>query len=436
MSQIICISKFSTNQKLDVAKKLTFYKSQPKAQRNKYNFVSTEPVLAFSESEDKEYLRVPFGYAMETYKTNNRNITHRKVSLEKNPDHDLTEEQKKDANLVIKHLQNSYTCTLVLGTGGGKTATSCVISTSVKLLTLVLVQNKLLMTQWQNEFEKFTTAVTHIVDKKVPFDSEATAIICHVRRWNSIPEEVRKEIGFLIVDEAHLLCNQYGATAMLSVTPKYMLACSATPSRSRDGMYVMMESFFGTNEVRNKKKKQMIVTKIKTKYEGERVESEKTGRLVWSTYIQSLLYNVERNELIVSGVLKDAEETGKKILVITSEKKHVELLYNMFLEQDLSTDWLSGNKKSYKNCQVLVGNIQKCGTGFDDANFCEGFDGERISILWIVTEIANVETAEQVLGRTRHDEPWIRQLVDAGSIAEKHWRLCRSVYVERGAKII
>ena len=424
----------STHQKLDIAKELSFHKKSPKNARS-FTFVSSEPVFAFLESEDKQFLRMPFHYAHQKFKTVNNHLPHKRVQIDKKGEFNLTEGQRKNANAVIDHLKTSKCCTLCLEPGGGKTATSCVISTSVKLLTLVLVQNKLLLTQWENEFEKFTTARTYIVDKKVPFDQDATVIICHVRRWALIPEETRNQVGFLVIDESHLLCNQYGASAMLSVTPRYMLACTATPSRSRDGMYDLMDSFFGPNEVKNKKQKQMLVTRISTPYLGEKVESEKTGRLVWSTYIQSLLYNVERNELIVSRVLADAEETGRKILVLTSEKKHVDLLYNMFLEQDLSTDWLSGTKSSYQNCQVLVGNIQKCGTGFDDANFCENFDGERISIIWIVTEIANVETAEQVVGRARVDEPWIRQLVDKDPLSQKHWRLCRGVYVKRGAII-
>lgn len=401
--------------------------------RNQKFSSSGKTVYAFHKDEkDENKTRVPFLWAYENYKTLNDKRNFKKVSHQKKEEYSLNEEQRADANKVIQKLSTGRVCTLCLGTGGGKTATSCCITTSVKLFTMVLLPMVVLLDQWKLEFEKFTTAKTHIVEPGVEIPEDADVLICYMERWSHIPLEIRNQVGFLIIDESPLFCNQIGTDAMLSVAPMFILCLSATPSRSRDGMYSIMEAFVGTEEVKNKKKKDIQVTRIKTQYKAEKVK--KNGILVWATYIQSLLYNPERNQRILEGVAADLDY-GRKILVMTTEKKHVRLLHEMFIEQDINSDWLCGTKKKYKCCDVLVANTQKCGIGFDDANSCVGFDGKKISIIWLVSEIANPENIEQILGRSRDSNPWFRQIVDDESLSETHWQICRKVFVERGGSI-
>lgn len=455
MSQIICITQLSTEEQSNLAQELTFYPVEQKSKFKSKPSFSTEkkPVYAFIKDNDLQarelkgkaknkleeskgdptFLRIPFHHAVKKYATCNDQRPYKRTEIAVKEGMSLRETQKVDANKVIEQLKKERTCTLCLRAGGGKTATSCVISTRLKYLTVVLVQNTTLLPQWAKEYAKFTNAVTHIVDDKTPIPENVDVLICHILRYDLIPRSWRDQVGFLIVDEAPLLCNQPGANALLSFAPRFMLVCTATPSRSRDQMYVVMQAFVGKGEVRNKEARPVDVKRIKTVYQGEKVKGA-NGRLVWSTYIQSLLYNMERNQQIVNAIAEDVL-TERKILVMTTEKKHVMLLFEMLQEIGVEVDWLSGTKKSYSKCQVLVGNIQKCGVGFDDANFCEEFDGERISIVWIVSEIGNEETAEQVIGRARADQPLIRQVVDDDPLSEKHWQLCRKVYVRNGAEV-
>lgn len=435
MSQIISISQLTKKQQLSLIAELSITEILPVKPGQKKPEASKDPVLCYMKDQDDpgDKLRIPFTYALEKNATTNDELHETRREFTKRSDVTLNDFQRIEAKKMVEHLRTHRTTTLCLSTGGGKTAVSCVITTLLKQRTVVLVQNKVLLEQWKNEGEKFTTAKVEIVGEGGIEDSDADIFICHIMRAHKISKEIRDTIGFVVVDESHKHCNQTGANALLYFTPKFMLACSATPSRSRDGMYRVMDLFFGKHQVKNKTKKEnMIVHRIKTEYTAEIVKGSRG--ISWSTYIQSLLYNQERNYKIVDGVMGDVAE-GARVMIITSEKKHVQVLYDMFLEVHDSIDWLSGNKKSYKCCDVLISNIQKGGCGFDDANFCEDFDGKRIDTVWIVTEIANPESAEQAIGRSRDKKPKIKQLVDNEKLADRHWQVCRKVYLECGAKI-
>lgn len=435
MSQVISISSLSQKERQALVGQLTVTETLPIKRGQKKAEPTKNPVLCYLKdfSDPQNNLRVPFNFALTEYCATNDDYHESRREFIKKEGISLNEFQLVEAKKIVEQLKVHRSTTLCLSTGDGKTAVSCVISTVIKQRTVILIQNKVLLDQWKNEFRKFTTASVEVVDKKDITDSDADVFICHIKRAPKIAQDIRDQIGFVVVDESHLHCNQTGANALLYFTPKFMLACDATPSRSRDGMYAVMDLFFGKHIVKNKRKKQdMTVYRIKTEYTAEVVKGNRGTN--WSIYIQSLLYNEERNYKIVDGVMADVA-VGARVMVITSEKKHVQILYEMFCEVHDGIDWLSGNKKSYRNCDILIANIQKGGVGFDDANKCENWDGKRIDTIWIVTEIANVEQAEQAIGRSRDKAPKIKQLVDNEPLSEKHWRLCRGVYIECGAKI-
>lgn len=435
MSQVIFINSLTKNQKLDLVAKLSITEIVPVKPGQKKPETTKSPVLCYMKDPEDPVnrLRIPFHFALEENCTTNDALHETRREYRKKEGFSLNDFQLVEAKKMVEQLKVHRTTTLCLSTGDGKTAVSCIVSTVIKQRTVVLIQNKVLLDQWKNEFEKFTTAKVEVVGEAGIDESDADVFICHIKRVPKIAQHIRDTIGFVVVDESHLHCNQTGANALLHFTPKFMLACDATPSRSRDGMYRVMELFYGKHMVKNKRKKQdMIVYRIKTPYRAEIVKGNRGTN--WSTYIQSLLYNEERNYKIVDGVMADVA-VGARVMVITSEKKHVQILYDMFFEVHPAIDWLSGNKKSYRCCDVLIANIQKGGVGFDDANKCENFDGKRIDTIWIVTEIANPESAEQAAGRSRDKAPRIKQLVDSETLAERHWQVCRKVYLECGAKI-
>lgn len=432
MSQQTIMSSIPHSIQVKLINKLQISPIAKKSWNGKPSYSAPEKAVeCFIKDGDFHYL--PYTTCYDEFGTTNDKIAHQKTAIQKTGE--LRENQKDIARQVVQKLKTKRRCLLVLRPGGGKTVISCIVSTCIKLLTVVLVQNKVLLEQWQAEYEKFTDAKTWTVSKGNVIPEDTDVIICYIGRVRHIPKEIRERVGMMIVDEAPLLCNQMGVNAMLSFQPRHLLFCSATPSRSRDGMYRIMDEIHGEEIVTSKEKITYSVVRLKTQFEPIKTNS-KSGRLNWPVYIQSLLYNEERNRMIVDGIA-EYESLGVKQMVVTSETAHVHILHKMIEEMNIDTDWFCGTKKECRNCSVLVGNVQKCGVGFDEANFCKGYDGKRISVIWVVTEIANEELIEQVAGRGfRAEDPIIIHLMDSGNMSSSHWNMARKVHIECGGTII
>ena len=181
MSQLICISSLEENQRSEIAQELTFYPAEekPKYQKQQYRNVQGKAVYAFMKDNDipqrqlkikkksvvvdastttvkegdSNYLRVPFQYAVKKFGTCNDKLDHKRIDIKAQPGMQLNEIQKADANKVLQELKFKRSCTLCLRAGGGKTASSCIIATAVKLFTVVLVENSILLPQWEGEFK-------------------------------------------------------------------------------------------------------------------------------------------------------------------------------------------------------------------------------------------------------------------------------------------
>jgi len=58
---------------------------------------------------------------------------------------------------------------------------------------------------------------------------------------------------------------------------------------------------------------------------------------------------------------------NNKFILLTRLTEHANNLSNWLNVSGISSDTLVGNKSTYKDSKVLVGNIGKIGTGFDEA---------------------------------------------------------------------
>jgi superfamily II DNA or RNA helicase len=370
---------------------------------------------------DKTEVRLPFLYASNYCGTNNDGLNHAKVKMEFTGM--IRDEQRPYINTAIDQLNKKRTTILNLRPGFGKTTMASAISSKVALLTVVIIFDSNLYKQWAKTYRERTTAVVWCVgEEKAP--PTVDVIICLWTRTKKIDKVLRDYVGFMIIDEAHEACNQSSVNAILDFTPKYILGATATFERV-DEMHKCMEMFMGTEKVDSDYKVPFTVTRYETGIKG--VRQKKNGVTDWPTLNQSLLYNEQRN-IIAIQVIKRALAIGRKILVFTTEVEHVKIIHKMLQDGGIcSCDWLAGDKKSYKNGQVLVGNIQKCGTGFDEEMFCDDFDGIRIDTVILLGSFRNIALLYQVCGRAfRAANPWVIDFVDDDSTIQsqykdRHW---------------
>jgi superfamily II DNA or RNA helicase len=171
---------------------------------------------------------------------------------------------------------------------------------------------------------------------------------------------------------------------------------------------------------------------------GIRIDAKKNinGVLDWSDFTLKQAISEERNDQVL-GLIK--AHPDYKILILTwRSERHVLPLFKYLKSHGIDCDYMSGTKKTYRDSRVLVGTIQKIGTGFDEKAACENFNGMRINMLIKLGSTASSELLEQVAGRAfRAEFPVIVDFVDDHPLSEKHFtKVADPWYKSRNGKIV
>lgn len=322
----------------------------------------------------------------------------------------------------IDYLNSNRGVTLQAHPGFGKTVISSYISSAINLVTMVLINSTGLITQWEKSFKKFTDACVWTIGKKCTH-KDVNVIICMTGRIDKVPQPFLDAVGLLVIDEAHTFCTETRIKTLLKVRPRYILSCTATPDRD-DGLYSMIESACGTQRVVQKSTKPFIVYKFNTGI--EIVEKKKWNHMMrknitdWTDMVNKLAENKARNSLILG--LVSAYHKKNKILVLTRRVNHAKMLSQWLTHYKIKNDFLVGTKNRYEDTQVLIGSVEKIGTGFDEELACENFGGIRLDLLILTISIKSVNLLIQVAGRVfRSQFPEIIYLTDKNRIVRNHF---------------
>lgn len=348
-----------------------------------------------------------------------------------------TRDQKTVIAEAIEKLEKQHCCLLNLFTGFGKTASAIYLITHFKLRTVILCHMTSLHEQWKRELLKYSPSlkVKIVTSPKEKF-TDADVFIVGVIRTSHFDKELLKHIGFLVVDEAHLCFTELFSSALLNFSPKYLLALSATPDRIT-GRSELLYPFFGNPEdfIVRFQTKNFTVIKINTGFKPEITHSY-DGKLSWSNIINSIAYNKQRQEFIVSLCKRFANE---KILIISSRvcgivgcknngscgcsEKRSYGIVPLLIEAGESVSTRVGNQKTHdESARILIGTRQKLSTGYDSQRDLLILDDD-------------IQDPRQVEGRIRKHNNFVIDLVDSFKPFEKHYKLREEWYRLRGAKI-
>lgn len=402
----------------------------PKIKFSKFNRGGNKPTPVEFYIDLGEQISIPFLYASSLLKIRpNRELTYPKVDIKFCGN--LRENQKVVENEALEQLGKYGTTTLGLYPGYGKTILGAKLASKYQYLTIVLVHREILTIQWKKTFTDFTSSKIWIVGERNPPDV-CDVIICMNTRWETIPIEMRKKVGFMIVDEAHAFCTPSSVGCLLSFYPKYVVIESATLERENDAMERMIYAIAGTHGIFRENDKEFMVMKINTGIKTQR-KTTRMGEVNWPALVNDTLFNKNRNNLIINLVM---ENLGYKILILTSLVDHAQYLNDCLVGLGVTSDFMCGNRKNYTDGNVLVGTLSKLGTGFDQDSFCPQYDGRRFNLLILVCSIKNRALLVQNIGRCfRSDYPTIMHLVDDDDIFKSHWYKCRTWYIKHKGKV-
>lgn len=344
---------------------------------------------------------------------------------------ELLPHQPSAVEEAIQHLDREGTTLLNLYTGFGKTVLAAYLGAKSRLKLCILMNSSPLLPQWKSTFDTMTDAKIWIVGEKMP-NYDPDVILLMSGRYEHVPDKMRKEIGFLIIDECHKFCTPTSVAPILAFSPKFLIGCSATPKKA-NGLHEMLYALIGRHQVYRPLDKQFSVTCFRTGICPE-LKQNKMGSLDWSAVVRDLCGDELRNSMILEWVLTNI--TSKQ-LILTWNADHAFFLHKLLVANGVKAAIMARNLKTYSDSQVLVGTIGKIGTGFDEKAACSDFGGERIRILLLVGSTKNTELLTQLTGRVfRSEMPHIVDFVDeVPCIKGKHWTERRKWYEEHKAPI-
>jgi superfamily II DNA or RNA helicase len=308
------------------------------------------------------------------------------------------------------------------------TATTINLSTKVKLKVLVIVNRLVLVQQWKEAIHQFCPGAT--IHMLKPKDAKHDTIPQHFDFYIINAINVHKFtrhqlsfIGFVVVDECHLIMSEVLSQCMWRLEPKYLIGLSASPYRL-DGLDKMMQVYFGPNKVVKEVERQHVAYKVTTNFTPE-TSMTRFGKLDWNALINTISSNPERNELIINIVKRYPE---RYFLLLTKRIDQANALAALLDEADIDHDKLYGVHTYIKSDKhVLIGTTGKCGVGFD---------APKLDTLVVCCDMVNYYI--QMLGRVmrnKSNKAWVFDLVDDHPTLLKHYYERAKVYKKNGGTI-
>lgn len=424
MSIKINVENISLLERSKIIKQLQFNKKQNPRFKNQKVSPTIHPYY-IDEKTDDAFL--PFDWCLKNIKQakrpprnsfNHNFVTTFKETLKLRP---LQKEVKKK---VIDFLNKNGTCWLSLYTGGGKTFISTNIATCIKLKTLVICHRVNLINQWKKSIETSChDSIVQILSGVNNYDENADFYIINAMNVKKRGQGFFKQIGFLIVDEVHVMGTEKMAEAFQYITPRYCLALSATPYRS-DGLDSILHTFFSENKIIYEMHKEHTVFKVNTGFVPE-YKLNYDGTTDWTSVIQSQCLNEKRNDLIINLVMffKD-----RNFLILSKRIEQIDYIVSKLRSFGEDVTCFKGNKQTY-NCEsrILVATISKAGVGFDHP---------KMDALVLASDVE--EYFMQYLGRVFRREdvhPIIFDLVDEFNSLKRHYYTRKHTYEKSGGTI-
>ena len=308
------------------------------------------------------------------------------------------------------------------------TATTINLSTKVKLKVLVIVNRLVLVQQWKEAIHQFCPGATiyNLQPKDAKKDEIPTHFDFYIVNAINVYKFTRQQlafIGFVVVDECHLIMSEVLSQCMWRLEPKYLIGLSASPYRL-DGLDKMMQVYFGPNKVVKEVERQHVAYKVTTNFTPETTMT-RFGKLDWNALINTISSNLERNQLIIN-IVKTYPE--RYFLLLTKRIEQANMLSRLLEEEEIEHDKLYGVHTYIKSDKhVLIGTTGKCGVGFD---------APKLDTLVVCCDMVNYYI--QMLGRVmrnKSNKAWVFDLVDNHPTLLKHYYERAKVYKKNGGTI-
>lgn len=342
-----------------------------------FSFIKAKPPKIKVYQEFDEYISVPKFYGINKLgkPDKNKEVVGEAIDIKFNGD--LRDKQKEIIDIVIPHIKKFNGGVLCLPCGAGKTVVSLFLASYFKVKTLVIVHKSFLLNQWKERAEQFTDAKIGIIQQnKVEIEGKDIVIgMLQSIAKDKYSEEVFKQFGMVIFDEAHHAPSEYFSRALPIINAKITIGLSATPKRN-DGLEKILYWYFGEimYKMDSKSNNNVLVNIIKYNLDHEKFKEYylQAGEVNRAKTINKIVTIGRRNKYIIDTIEECLKENNKrKILVLSDRIEHLKSLKNRLDNREITTsDFYIGGKKQKdldiaEKAQVIWASYAMASEGLD-----------------------------------------------------------------------
>ena len=335
--------------------------------------------------------------------------------------------------------------------GSGKTVAILAAIQQLGCNSLVIVNTKDILWQWQNRADQFLGPdypVGQIGDnifEVSPYLTIATAQTLHSRYADLVRAGFFDSFSFVALDECHHAQADTYRLLLDRFSARYRVGVSATPDKTGD--FALATNVLGPiiHDVRPQDVTTLqrpVVIRVPTKFGyGFRGHKSRWQRSNYPQMIQAIIADQPRNDLIVDCI---SENRGHRQLVVTKRLDHIEVLHSM-LEDIFFPDRIMTlvGQDSNEHRQEVVERAEEGPIVILSTLADEALDIPVLDRLHLVFPQRNPGLITQQVGRVERRHPdkadaKIYDYVDANvGPLENQWRTRRTeVYGPRGYKVV
>ncbi len=309
-------------------------------------------------------------------------------------------------NQVIETVKRKDFGIIVAPPGAGKTVIGLKIIALKQQPALIIVHRKQLLEQWIERIEAFLDIpkkeIGVIGQGKTKIGEKVN--VATIQSLKLKADSVSDKFGIVIVDECHHIPAEQYKNTIEKLKTFYLYGLTATPIRKYNDAKIIFTHLgdiianIEPNEIENYKHPKIIVksTEFHVPFNSKIDNFESLSKI--------LIHDTSRNNQIIEDVKFELEQ-GKKIVLLTERKEHIEAL-NLFLNKNYNVTTLSGDdsdsQKKLKWKLLSEGNFQILIT--TGQYFGEGTDIKTINCLFLVYPFSFVGKLIQYIGRVQRSE--------------------------------
>lgn len=248
----------------------------------------------------------------------------------------LRDDQPEATEVVVNHLRGAPMAGGIMQAigGWGKTVWTANVIATLGVTTLVMVNRTFLMNQWRKRLAKFLpdARVGIIQQDKCQIENVDVAIgmIHSLAGEREYPPELYSWAGLIVPDEVHVLGAETWAAVAPRFNARWRLGLSATPRRSDGADDAFWLHIGKVLHVGKRGVMQGKVRRVWTDWAPVAKQGQSSAELPDFVVTRKMIASRFRNEQILDQLLL-AMDAGRKILVFSGRRKHLETLHEMLL---------------------------------------------------------------------------------------------------------